>query len=68
MSQMTVSARLGAAVLRPPARAVDGLRTDRRTRVLDAAPAAVVAAALCFVVRMLGVHYDLNAPYPPEID
>jgi uncharacterized membrane protein YeiH len=35
---------------------------------LDAAPAAVVAAALCFVVRMLGVHYDLNAPYPPEID
>ncbi|WP_122260588.1 hypothetical protein [Ornithinimicrobium cerasi] len=40
MSQMTVSARLGAAVLRPPARTVDGLRTDRRTRVQDAAPAA----------------------------
>jgi uncharacterized membrane protein YeiH len=27
-------------------------------------PAAVGAAALCFVIRMLGVHFDLNAPSP----
>jgi uncharacterized membrane protein YeiH len=27
-------------------------------------PAAVVAAVLCFAVRMLGVHFDLNAPAP----
>ena len=25
-------------------------------------PAALVAAGLCFVVRMLGVHFNLNAP------
>jgi uncharacterized membrane protein YeiH len=25
-------------------------------------PAAIVAAVLCFAVRMLGVHFDLNAP------
>ncbi|GAA1118997.1 trimeric intracellular cation channel family protein [Kribbella jejuensis] len=29
-------------------------------------PAALVAAAFCFVVRMLGVRYDLNAPEPPD--
>lgn len=28
-------------------------------------PAAVVAAGVCFVIRMLGVRYDLNAPVPP---
>ncbi|MGW7681714.1 trimeric intracellular cation channel family protein [Kribbella sp. NPDC054772] len=28
-------------------------------------PAAIVAAAVCFVVRMLGVRYDLNAPKAP---
>jgi uncharacterized membrane protein YeiH len=28
--------------------------------------AAVVAATVCFVIRMLGVRYDLNAPGPPE--
>ena len=27
-------------------------------------PAAIVAAVLCFAVRMLGVHFDLNAPTP----
>lgn len=27
--------------------------------------AAVAAAAVCFLVRMLGVRYDLNAPGPP---
>ena len=24
----------------------------------------VSAAVLCFVIRMVGVHYDLNAPSP----
>jgi uncharacterized membrane protein YeiH len=28
-------------------------------------PAALGAAALCFVIRMLGVRFDLNAPGPP---
>jgi uncharacterized membrane protein YeiH len=27
---------------------------------------AVAAAAVCFLVRMVGVHYDLNAPRPPR--
>ncbi len=27
---------------------------------------AVAAAAVCFLVRMLGVHYGLNAPGPPK--
>lgn len=27
--------------------------------------AALIAAGLCFVVRMLGVHFNLNAPAPP---
>lgn len=27
---------------------------------------AVGAAALCFVIRMIGVHYDLDAPMPPR--
>lgn len=29
------------------------------------APAASAAAALCFVIRMLGIRYKLNAPRPP---
>ncbi|OBF28949.1 hypothetical protein A5724_26470 [Mycobacterium sp. ACS1612] len=29
---------------------------------------ALAAAALCFVIRMLGVHFRLNAPGPPGID
>lgn len=32
------------------------------------APAAVGAAVLCFGIRMVGLRYDLNAPYPPGID
>ncbi|GAA2357209.1 trimeric intracellular cation channel family protein [Dactylosporangium salmoneum] len=28
-------------------------------------PAALAAAAVCFLIRMLGVRYDLNAPRPP---
>lgn len=34
---------------------------------LDAAtlPAAIAAAAVCFIIRMLGVRYALNAPSPP---
>ncbi|BBZ62625.1 trimeric intracellular cation channel family protein [Mycolicibacterium monacense] len=28
-------------------------------------PAALGAAAVCFVIRMLGVRYQLNAPRPP---
>jgi uncharacterized membrane protein YeiH len=31
-------------------------------------PAALSAAALCFCIRMLGVHYHLNAPGPPGIN
>jgi len=27
--------------------------------------AAVVGAALCFVIRMFGVHFDIDAPGPP---
>jgi uncharacterized membrane protein YeiH len=27
--------------------------------------AGVGAAALCFAIRMLGVHFDVNAPFPP---
>jgi uncharacterized membrane protein YeiH len=27
--------------------------------------AAVGAAALCFAIRMIGVHYDVDAPLPP---
>ena len=29
-------------------------------------PVALVAAAVCFLIRMLGVRYDLNAPRPPK--
>jgi uncharacterized membrane protein YeiH len=29
--------------------------------------AALVAAAVCFVIRMLGVHYSVQAPNPPDI-
>lgn len=28
-------------------------------------PAALTAAAVCFLIRMVGVRYDLNAPRPP---
>jgi uncharacterized membrane protein YeiH len=28
-------------------------------------PAAIGGAALCFVIRLVGVHYDLDAPGPP---
>ncbi|MFG2041744.1 trimeric intracellular cation channel family protein [Dactylosporangium sp. NPDC048998] len=28
-------------------------------------PAALGAAAICFLIRMLGVHYGLSAPKPP---
>jgi uncharacterized membrane protein YeiH len=28
--------------------------------------AAIAAAAVCFLVRMVGVRYDLNAPRPPR--
>ncbi|WP_040339514.1 trimeric intracellular cation channel family protein [Candidatus Blastococcus massiliensis] len=27
--------------------------------------AAVGAAGVCFAIRMLGVHFDVNAPFPP---
>lgn len=29
-------------------------------------PAALGAAAVCFVIRMVGVHFNLNAPRPPR--
>jgi uncharacterized membrane protein YeiH len=32
---------------------------------VDVVVAAVAGAVLCFVVRMVGVRYGLNAPYPP---
>ncbi|RBY81257.1 trimeric intracellular cation channel family protein [Blastococcus sp. TF02-09] len=37
--------------------------------VLDArgAAAAVAGAAVCFAVRMLGVHYDIDAPFPRAV-
>jgi uncharacterized membrane protein YeiH len=28
--------------------------------------ATVGGAVLCFVIRMVGVHYDVNAPFPPS--
>jgi uncharacterized membrane protein YeiH len=28
-------------------------------------PAAITAAVVCFVIRMLGVHYGIDAPRPP---
>jgi uncharacterized membrane protein YeiH len=28
-------------------------------------PAALVAAGACFAIRMIGVHYDIDAPAPP---
>jgi len=31
-------------------------------------PAAVGAAVACFAVRMIGVHYGLNAPGPRGIN
>lgn len=31
----------------------------------DGLLAALLAAGLCFAVRMLGVHYDVHAPKPP---
>ena len=31
-------------------------------------PVAVGGAGLCFAIRMLGVHYDLDAPTPPGIE
>ena len=31
-------------------------------------PAALGAAVLCFGIRILGVHFDLNAPRPPGTD
>jgi uncharacterized membrane protein YeiH len=30
-----------------------------------AVPAALVAAGTCFAIRMVAVHYDINAPTPP---
>ncbi|WP_245852779.1 trimeric intracellular cation channel family protein [Blastococcus aggregatus] len=35
--------------------------------VLDARGpvAAIGAAAVCFAIRMLGVHFDVDAPFPP---
>jgi len=27
---------------------------------------AIGAATLCFLIRMVGVHYDLDAPMPPR--
>ncbi len=29
-------------------------------------PAALGAASACFLIRMIGLHFDLNAPEPPE--
>lgn len=32
-----------------------------------AVPTAVIAAAVCFVIRMVGVKYKVNAPLPPRL-
>jgi uncharacterized membrane protein YeiH len=34
---------------------------------LYGAPAALGATAACLLIRMLGVHYNLNAPMPPKL-
>jgi uncharacterized membrane protein YeiH len=34
---------------------------------LDGSATAVGAAALCFLIRMIGVHFDLDAPMPPQV-
>ncbi len=34
---------------------------------LDGPATAVGAAALCFLIRMVGVHFDLDAPMPPQV-
>ncbi|WP_369134048.1 trimeric intracellular cation channel family protein [Modestobacter sp. I12A-02662] len=33
---------------------------------VDGPVPAVGAAALCFLIRMIGVHFDLDAPLPPQ--
>lgn len=33
----------------------------------DGLVATVGAAVLCFAIRMVGVHFDVNAPFPPGI-
>ena len=42
---------------------VSGIELD-----LPELPTAVVAAAVCFGVRMLGIRYNIGAPVPPDID
>jgi uncharacterized membrane protein YeiH len=32
------------------------------------APAAIGAAGVCFVIRMVGLHFGLDAPKPPGLD
>jgi uncharacterized membrane protein YeiH len=34
---------------------------------LDGPATAVGAAVLCFLIRMIGVHFDLDAPMPPQV-
>ena len=50
-----IPALAGAAIT------VVAVRTD-----VYGVPLAVAAAVTCFGVRMLGVRFDLNAPYPPR--
>lgn len=49
-----IPALVGAAIT------VAAIRTD-----LYGLVAALAAAATCFLIRVLGVHYNLNAPMPP---
>lgn len=49
-----IPALIGAAVT------VGAIRTD-----LYGVPAALLAVTACFTVRMLAVHFDLQAPSPP---
>lgn len=49
-----VPALIGAGIVV----AASGLGVDRL-------PAVLVAAGACFLIRMLGVHFSLNAPHPP---
>jgi uncharacterized membrane protein YeiH len=60
-------AAVGAAVLwyAIPALIAAGITVATIRMGIYGLSAALAAAAVCFVIRMLGVHFGLNAPGPP---
>jgi uncharacterized membrane protein YeiH len=48
-----------------PALVAAGITVAAVKADLYALPSALLAAGACFVIRMLGVRYNLNAPRPP---